>query len=620
MTPTTLLLLLVLGVGASFALGLGLSRGSAAKPSKTRGWVDLAVIAALVVAGLLYAGHLHAVANPAWLPVGQDWQDYVLRQQELLDPSFHGAAPNRYPFYPWLGLVWGRIGGWSPVIGAMQISIYAAGLLPAAGYLLGRQVAPRPVALAGALVCLHLPVLQEMLGPPTEYLLYTLLYVLSLAAGAAALARGGIWRFLGFGVVLALLMATVPQALVVLLAAVPLGLGALAWHGWRHPRRGALAALAFLLPLVLCWELYRGVDLPLHPLEGLVYNSQVTHARENRLQARMPEDLGWDPHLHPAQQGTWRIGGPGALSGLPTTLRYLARGTPDNIPFSWRWGTVRTGLEGQLPVGVGWYLLGIPGVLAAGSAAWRGRANPGSALPWVLAVLLVAAATAVQVMGLLGTTWEARYSLPILVTVPVLALGGVAAIARLAFRGPWRASDLPWWPLLAVVVGLLAAGPAPLGAAHVWQTAREDAQGRTTSQYFPLLRLAHSRGEATVVDLSETYWTAGFLDPDEAPIPRCMGDHVKLAAAPAGRFVLQPCMFAQGNPAPRWVTDDPDRLTPWVDCIEQDTRPSEPLALQRVPCEGCPEPPRDGPCWRMGEPTEGSYPRYWGDWVPDASR
>jgi len=601
MTTTALLLLLSLGAGT--ALGLGLSRGTARTPPRLRPWVDVLVLAFLAVAGVLYAEYLHATANPAWLPVGQDWQDYVMRQQELLDPSFSAAAPNRYPFYPWLGLTWGRLSGWSPVIGAMQVSICAAGLLPAAAFLLGRQVAPWPVALAGALVALHLPALQEFLGPPTEYLLYTLLYVLSLGTGAAALARGGAWRFLGFGTALALLMATVPQALVVLVAAVPLAGIALAWHGWRQPRRGAFAALAFLLPLALCWETYRSVDLPIHPLEGLVYNSQVLHAREHHLQASMPTDLGWDPQLDPAQQGTWRIGGAGALRHLPTTLRFLARGTPDNIPFSWRWGTVRQGLEGQFPVGIGWSLLVVPGVLAAGSAVWSGRDRVRSAIPWVLAVALPAAATAVQAKGLLGTTWEARYALPLLVTAPVLALGGASALLRLTFRGPWRASGLPWWPLLAMVFGLLAVGPAPLGAAHVWRAAREAAQGRTVSHYYPLLRLAQTTAENTVVDLSESYWTAGFIAPRDCLLPRCAGDRVEVTAEPAGRgrYLLQPCTFAQGNPAPRWVAADSDRLVPWATCIDQDTRPAEPLTLRRVPCEGCPDAPRDGPCWRNYE-------------------
>jgi hypothetical protein len=64
-------------------------------------------------------------------------------------------------------------------------------------------------------------------------------------------------------------------------------------------------------------------------------------------------------------------------------------------------------------------------------------------------------------------------------------------------------------------------------------------------------------------------------------------------------------MFAQGNPAPRWVAEDPARLTSWATCIDQDTRPEEPLALRRVACEGCPEAPRDGPCWRNFEKGEG---------------
>ena len=110
-----------------------------------------------------------------------------------------------------------------------------------------------------------------------------------------------------------------------------------------------------------------------------------------------------------------------------------------------------------------------------------------------------------------------------------------------------------------------------------------------------------------MVDLSESYWTAGFIPAWDLFLPRCDGDRAAVVAEPAGlgRYVLQPCMFAQGNPAPRWVADSPDRLAPWATCIDQDTRPQEPLALRRVPCEGCPEAPRDGPCWRNYEKVTG---------------
>jgi len=105
-------------------------------------WLDPIVLALLAAFGIGYAGYLHNLANPTWLPFGEDWWDFTTRALELQrienGESFRCSAGNRYPLYAWLGLRLAEIQNTAIYIGCMKVSIIAAGLMPVALYILGR--------------------------------------------------------------------------------------------------------------------------------------------------------------------------------------------------------------------------------------------------------------------------------------------------------------------------------------------------------------------------------------------------------------------------------------------------------------------------------------------------
>jgi hypothetical protein len=70
----------------------------------------------------------------------------------------------RYPLYPTLSAAYGAWQGLSPAEAGLAVSTMALGLLPAALYHLGVQLAPRGVALAMAPLCLVSPLLARLLS------------------------------------------------------------------------------------------------------------------------------------------------------------------------------------------------------------------------------------------------------------------------------------------------------------------------------------------------------------------------------------------------------------------------------------------------------------------------
>ena len=555
-------------------------------------WIDLLVFITLAVAGCVYAFHLHHLINPIWNPFGRDWQDFTIRALEINGgghlTKFFPASANRYLFYPWLGLQMAAMDGTVVSIGLMKVSIMAAGLLPAALYLMGRQFVPMPVALAGSLVVFNCPELLNLLGVPSEYILYTLFNVLCLGVGISALRSGGRIRFLGFGICLALLMVTDARALSVLLLAVPAGLAAVIWHGRRRPRKAASSMVLFVIPLVMGWYLGGRHDYELLSLESLVYISVRDQAHIAGREMAVPTGRGWTSNE--ASGGYWRVGDARALLNLPRTIKFFVNGMQGNIPLADRIQSHRSGLREMFPY-VDWFLLLIiPGCLAAGSFRCRGKPARQWMVPWALAAGYATAFVAIMVLGMLSTVWISRYTLPLLVLLPTLLLAGVTALFRPLFSAPQRDAALYWWPLLLAVAWNVAT------ANHSWS--RQQVKGRIAHQagilgsnedHRFLMRIRQMEGRIGVVDLTYRGETPTLIPQHMLILPEEESFSVHVTQAHRRRFILEPCLPTPQEPHPHLVIPESDRLVRRSGCIYEDTTPGRPLILKSTFCTACPD-------------------------------
>ncbi len=551
-------------------------------PRPLPGWVDAVLFALLAVAGCVYVNRLHNLGNPFWLPAGQDWLEFLGLALELKNPGLAAPVANRYPFYPWLGVRLAGLEGFPVYMGCMQVSILAAGLLPAFLFLLTRELAPRSIALVAAVSSIHGRILLTMLGPPTDYLLYAALQVAVLGTGTWALRRGGALRHLAFGTALALLMATAAKALVLLTVAAPFMLARLGWQVWRRPWRTLSEAGAFLLPLVIVWVGYSRIDRPLLPLERIVLTAQESVADERGYEVMFPTDLGWGSE-DPSQHGYWRVGRIQALLHLPDTYRFLLRGAPGNAPRSERVASVLAGLRTDLPIPHPLFiLLAVPGCLAA-VWGWRRSGDPGLVDSLIAAAFLSAALVA-EWLGVTGNLFVPRYALVLSILLPPLMLCGITSLFRWIPAGEWRHRGWIWWPAAAVAFIWVIAGDGPMGRLDAQRHLETLADQRASSREMALARLARLPQEAAVLDMSGTrvlpdLLPGKFVYPYSAP-----HEPARFLVAPTNlrrRFVIQPCQFTQTPPVPRWVTSSPDRLEPFSACIDEDTLPNEVLVLHR---------------------------------------
>ncbi len=578
---STLLAVAVLG-GVTVVLlsRLPLTRDRGLEPP--RHLTDLACSLFLLVAGPMLAGRLHLVANPRWRPPGQDWFEFggYLRWFQ----SGHGkgaAVGNRYPLYPWLANQWADFQQMDLLPASMQLSILAVGLMPAALYLLGRQLMPRPLALAGSLApMLSLPLLERV-GPPTDYLLYCLLHILVLGTGAAALTRGGRLRFLAFGAALALLMASAAKSLLLLLLAVPAAFVGLAWHHRSQLGRGLVAAVLFTSPMVAMWTLYGSLDMDFHSLEALQFRSQLERAEEEGAEVAWPDEFGWDPTKPPEDHGWWRVGDPDALRNLPETLTFLTRERSGNLSVEDRRGSILRGLAEEVPYGSRALHLALLGCLAAGSVVAAGRRRD-RLVPWVLAAGFVAAAHLSFFQALTGALYEERYALPLIICLPLMVLAGIALPFRvLAAPGPWRDSGLPWWPLAGLLLAWGVKGEGTLGWIELEPRLDQLAEQREQGHYAQLWAVAARPRGTVVVDLVDS-----ALLPLCLPRHRILGSRGRRSAydgVRGERFIVEPCLFNFDNPPGLWLSEDPERLEPLGRCIFRDLQPEEPLVMVQSP-------------------------------------
>jgi len=570
-------------------------------PSATR--VDVLLTGLLVVAGCGYAFWLHQAINPSWLPFGEDWWDFVNRVGELraLGGDEHAAcsSPNRYLLFPTLGLLASSVAG-TVVTGCIAVSVTVAGLIPAALYLLGRQLAPAPWALAGAITALHCPALLDNLGPPSDYLLMALLLILCLAAGLAAVRRGGAARFGAWGVCLALLLGCSPQSLITLLWMVPAAGVALALHHRGPLRDGWRPVLALTAPLVAMWLAYAVVPVEVAPLEGIVQRVQqemgavVERDRAFAAEGGTVTPAGDDePAAEPGlAEGSWRPGRLGALWGLPRTVKTLASLSGSPVPMETRASILARGIRAQLPFpawSLGLALFALVGVATGQRGEQRARR-------WFAAMVcvgLLLAFVGSQLTGLAGTIWLAetnaaktfpsRYAAPLLLVLPCLILAGAGwAVTRLA-PAEARGRGLAGLPLLTYLVLFMALASGGWSVADTLDRARQRAESRAENVgpgwRAVLTPLGAGRDVelvnfANVCEIRALFHRSQQLGAAAAPM-------VELAPSSGERLVVQPCVFSQVARPPLWMPASPERLEELGPCVHLDREPDRPLELLR---------------------------------------
>jgi len=547
---------------------------------------DLITVALLAAAGILIVSAIHSAMNPRWLPMGQDWREFVLLSLDIQSGGAYLPVPQRYPFYPWLAVQLAEAQGMPLHLGLMQLSLLSAGLIPAALYTWGVQLTRRPVAIAGALLSLFIPTIIAILGPPTDYLMHGLIHLLCLSAGTAALLRGGIWRFSGWGLSLAALMAVTMKSLPVLLMAAPLGLVGLALAARKNRKQAAWGALGLILPGLLLWQLYAGLQRwvqEAYTLDYNVYRTQVVVARSHGRATTFPSDLGWH-ETDEKRMGHWGVGRSGAWQNLPKTLSFLARGPEHNLPADLRFQSATEGLAKAMRLsGAGWLGLAILGIFAVGSRGKVTRSGRALGLAWVGGM------TAAHLLGLMSTLYIARYALVLLLPLPLLLLGGGAWVLERLVPEHHRHHDRPWWLLLlgcALAVGLSPEAP---GVQEMVDKATPEAMELSLNVHEEFWDWRDSlTAEDQVVDLTENLIVADLVATRTQQVLTVKSDTTDIRIRPhigGRRFLVLPGCLNMGTAQRMWQPHDsgPDRLQEvWTHLVE-DTDTDTVLRVSRKP-------------------------------------
>ncbi len=482
----------------------------AVRPALRRS-VELLLPALILAWGLALALRVQGTANPQGLPIANDLHEYLGFVVHWLDPELGYVPPFRYPLWAWLAARTAQGAELAPYAAAMGLGLVAAGLLPVALYALARQLAPAGVAFAAALLVGTLPAFQHQMGAPSDYMLSTTLGVLALASAAWALLRGGWLPHGAAGLTLALNMACSYRAFTTTVLALALLALGLAWRAWKERPTVLLHGLAVAIPLVAMWWIYG------HYHHAVSLETAVMVVHQHMAQHR-GASVGWLDYpisgaaLEPTG-GSWVVGQPGALRGLPWTLAFLLDASRVGGRFGLDWAQLVPYLRHALSWSwLGWLVLAVPAGLAAG--AWTRR--PGNKLPHVLAAVLVLAVTGLALGSLRSLPQAYRYFLPSLVLLPTLALCGAAALLRPATPRA-RAAPLLGLPV-ALLAAVLVAPTLPLGQAmsgaamaHHYSVPQDTPpSNRRGSQ--AMLALANIVGpDDQVVDLTHARFSTAFM-------------------------------------------------------------------------------------------------------------
>ncbi len=553
------------------------------RPRRAICWVDVLVVALLAGVGSAMAGGIVDHLNPRWLPVGQDWREFVVFARDIQTGGALHPVPQRYPLYPWLAVQLAELQGFPVHLGLMQLNVLSAGLLPAALYLLGIQMAPRGVAAAGGLLALHIPTVVAVLGPPTDYLLHALIHVLVLASGTWALLRGGWVRHLAWGTSLALLMAVTMKSLPVLLVAVPLGIVGLILQGRHNPRRSLISLVAWLAPMVLIWQIYAGIQRwvqDAYTLDYNVYRTQVVVARSTGRTTTFPSDLGWD-ESDEKKMGYWGVGRSTAWTHLPETLTFLARGPDHNLPAPVRLQSATTGLTRAMHLGhPAWLSLGLLGILATGS---RRTLHEGTgALGRLLALAWMVGMTLSHFLGLMSTLYISRYALVLLIPLPIMLMSGAAWLFG-------RGRENRWWLLVPVVAGVMALSPSPPGFDALGPTKTPEAQELALNPHPDFWNWRDSlTPDDVVIDLTGNEIVSDLVATTRVQVIAVRDEDTRLHRGPqlkGRRFVVEPGCLNMGDMNRVWKTtlDDDQRFRIVRRALREDTTPNRSLSVSRQP-------------------------------------
>ena len=546
---------------------------------------DLAALIGLSVWGVGEASRLHELANPAWTPLGQDSPEFLSMLAVAATGVEVPGLGYRYPLYPTLSAAYGAWQGLSPAEAGLAVCTMALGLLPAALYHLGVQLAPRGVALAMAPLSLGSPLLMGFLGQPTDYPLCALLQVSACAWALSWARRPEPHAALGLGAALALLGLATPKALLALLA---LLIGAVVLAPWRRPGWALLCLAMLLSPIVGAWTVMGRLNPDRHSLEHAVFVVERAYASKHGV-TLTPADYGLRPHTKEFQEGHYRFGDDDALRHLPETLRFLTTRPAAYPPLSTRLAEHKAGWvtdlgASRLPEAL-WIPLLVAGALGAarGVPLWRGL---GAA-----ACLLVVVGGGM--IGALRIDYASRYVLPSLVVLPVVWAAG--ATAAVSVVGPIVARILGWslpsrpsvsaFGLVLFSVGfVLERDEAPLAA---------EAARRAAHPISALVRLRDTlHAEDVVVDatlsraVTAMFWGRARIE--QAVVPTT-GPPVIYGAEVGGarRFVIVGCAFTPCQKV-SWrlalhQTDASPRMRRVVDGLWEDTETTAPGSVPPPP-------------------------------------
>ncbi len=532
--------------------------------------VDILWMLILVIGGLLVTNHVHNIANPQWYPVGQDWREFVVLALDIKTGGLFHPVPQRYPFYPWLAVGLSSLNDLPVHVTLMQVNLIAGALIPAAVYRLGTAIGPRSLAVAGGWLAIHIPTVGSILGPPTDYLFHGLVHVWAISAGIRAFRYGHPARWFGFGLALAILMATTMKSLVFLLGAAPLVLLALFWRARLSLPRATLSLSAWLLPMTIIWQIYAGIPrwvTEAYSLEYNVYRTQVVVARAHGRTAPLPTDLGWHPSDE-KRRGYWGVGRPGAWTNLDKALTFLSRGPQHNLPTSVRWSGATEGITRALHVPhPAWLLLALGGCFAPLRRRPKDtHLGPLLASAWIIGI------TAAHFMGVMATHYIPRYAVVLLIPAPLLLLLGAA---------PGRPRRALWLiPIITLGTTLFARGVPGMSAIYTAPEVKE--HGLNPHPDFWAVRDSLNTGDLAV-DL-----TGNRLIPDlwgSRPIRFHTAydeeEEVYLAPHHTGRRVLiVPGALNLGDPVRTWSGAAPGRLKELRPYVYEDTEPDSPLTLR----------------------------------------
>jgi hypothetical protein len=472
----------------------GSSPASAGQGSRGALVLELTCAAAALLWGVRTVAALLPARNPRLLPFATDAWEYLGFTAHFLDPSGPAPTAYRYPLFPWLASLLAGAMDAAPATGNLWLALLASALLPLALYLLGRQLAVAPVALAGALVGGALPLAVDFLGNVSDYLFCAWLLILTAAACSWAARGGRVVRHALAGFALALTMVATPKAITWLLFLLPLLVIGILAETRTRPRPAALRVLALLTPLLVAWILMgRG---------ALSYNS-LEHATDVVFQSWLGSAPVTSVHPDPGQiwphNTGWIAGDWHALAGLPRTVAYLheiaalgraqvgltdtlATLTADVLP-------ARSWLEPLLWLAV----LGSLGPLALRDRGTR----------WTVA--LVAAVFLVSRLSASASVPpRPRYHIATLLILPVYMSAGIALLPSLVPRlrrlGPW-----PWLTLPLLALWVVEPSGLSLGLTARMDRARYHANGEAETMA-PAGELAtlrpELRPEDRVIDLT----------------------------------------------------------------------------------------------------------------------